>query len=204
MSYLKSVFINAPFDAQFRKLFDAIVFTIVDCGFIARCALEEDNGAQVRLEKIYGIIENCKLAVHDISRTQLDTANRLPRFNMPLELGVFLGAKRFGNAKHASKNCLILDREPFRYQKFISDLAGQDPRAHANDPEEAIKAVRNWLLHEQADVEVPSAKLIAARYGQFKSELPALSRARKWDARHLLFKEKVTLMAEWIRETPVA
>jgi hypothetical protein len=28
---------------------------------------------------------------------QLDAANRLPRFNMPLELGLFLGAQEYGS-----------------------------------------------------------------------------------------------------------
>ncbi len=54
----------------------------------------------------------------------------LPRFNMPLELGIFLGAKRFGSQKQKQKNGLILDREKYRYQSFCSDIAGQlRPRA---------------------------------------------------------------------------
>lgn len=43
---------------------------------------------------------------------------------MPLELGTFLGAKHFGSEIQKKKTCLILDKEKFRYQKFISDIAG--------------------------------------------------------------------------------
>jgi len=48
---------------------------------------------------------------------------------MPLELGIFLGAKRFGGPKQKRKNCLILDREKYRYQQYCSDIAGQDIKA---------------------------------------------------------------------------
>jgi hypothetical protein len=113
-SYDTGVFVNAPFDRRYAKIFDAIIFTVIDCGFVARCAMEIDDGSQVRLDKIFSIIEECKFAIHDISRTQLDTKHRLPRFNMPLELGMFLGAKRFGSAKHGAKSCIILDKERFR------------------------------------------------------------------------------------------
>lgn len=83
----ESVFINAPFDRRYRRLFDALVFAVVDCGFEARCALEGDDGSEVRLDKIYRLIQECALGIHDLSRTTLDSRHRLPRFNMPLELG---------------------------------------------------------------------------------------------------------------------
>ena len=46
--------------------------------------------------KIYGLIEECRYGIHDLSRTKLDEINALPRFNMPIELGLFLGAMRYG------------------------------------------------------------------------------------------------------------
>ncbi len=118
-SYNSSVFINCPFDDAFESIRNAIVFAIYDCGFIPRCALEENNSGNVRFDKIQRIIAKCKFGVHDISRTELDAHNNLPRFNMPLELGVFLGAKRYGGPDQRRKNCLILDREQYRYQQFI-------------------------------------------------------------------------------------
>ena len=202
--YEKSVFINAPFDAQYKPLFEVIVFSIIDCGFVARCALEIEDGSRVRLDKIFDIIGQCRLAVHDLSRTELDTKYKLPRFNMPLELGIFLGAKRFGRGKHAKKTCIILDTKRFRYQKFISDIAGQDPREHANKPSVAIEAVRNWLVTEAPkNGKIPSAKIIAKRFRQFQSELPRLCRQKHWDERSLTFKERVELMFRWIEDTPL-
>lgn len=131
--YSKDVFINCPFDDSYNDIFFAIIFTIFDCGFNARCALELEDSGEVRIEKITKIIKSCKYSIHDISLTELDKRTGLPRFNMPLELGIFLGAKRFGNHGQKEKVCLILDKERHRYQQFISDIAGQDIQSHQND-----------------------------------------------------------------------
>ena len=89
--YTDHVFVNCPFDADYKPMFDAIVFAVTDLGLVARSAREEDDGGESRLVKIQRIIEECKYGVHDISAVELDSVNKLPRFNMPLELGLFLG-----------------------------------------------------------------------------------------------------------------
>jgi len=139
------VFINCPLDAQYKPIFEAIVFAVLDCGLDPSCALEIDDASEVRIDKIFNIIAECKYGIHDISRTEAAPATGLPRFNMPLELGMFLAAKRFGVGKQKRKVCLILDSTPYRYQQFISDIAGQDIQIHNNSVGEAITAVRNWL-----------------------------------------------------------
>lgn len=93
----KAVFLNVPFDADYRPLFEALVFCVIDCDFEPRCALEASDGGHFHVEKITRIISTCAFGVHDISRTELDAKWGLPRFNMPFELGLFLGAKRFWN-----------------------------------------------------------------------------------------------------------
>jgi hypothetical protein len=103
-----------------------------------------DSG-QVRIEQIFQLIEGCRFGIHDISRTELDPGSNLPRFNTPLELGIFLGALRFGSGVHRRKTSLIVDRERYRYQRFISDISGQDTAAHNNDPRRLIAIVRDWL-----------------------------------------------------------
>ena len=132
-----SVFVNCPFDNAYKPMFEAVVFAVFDCGYRPRCALEAYDAGEVRIEKIIALVKNCRLGVHDISRTELNAAD-LPRFNMPFELGLFLGAKQFGNAVQRRKTCLVLDREPYRYQAFLSDIAGQDIAAHGGDPMRAM------------------------------------------------------------------
>ena len=55
-----------------------------------------EDTSQVRIDKIYNIIAGCRYGIQDISRTELDEDSGFPRFNMPLEFGVYLGAKKFG------------------------------------------------------------------------------------------------------------
>jgi hypothetical protein len=154
----ESVFINCPFDSDYQPLLRALVFTIYDCGLVARSALERDDGSEVRIDKIRRIIGESNFGVHDISRTETDALTGLPRFNMPLELGIFLGAKYFGAANHARKSCVILDRDRYRYQAFCSDLAGHDIHAHGGSEREMVRAVR-----DAARTWVPERRLPGAR-----------------------------------------
>jgi hypothetical protein len=198
--YDRNVFINCPFDSAYRPLFEAVTFAVYDCGFYPRCALEVDDSSQVRIEKITAIIKQCRLAIHDVSRTQVDKRTRLPRFNMPLELGLFLGAKIFGAGEQKKKAAIVLDTEPFRYQKYISDIAGQDIRTHSGKVEEVIKAVRNFLaFHAAADVVLPGGDRISARYRQFRNELPQACAELHLDPLDLTFGDLTRFILGWMK-----
>ncbi len=165
----RNVFINCPFDEDYLPFFHATVFAVTSCGFVARCALESDDSTENRLNKILGIIQQCSLGIHDISRTQPDREHALPRFNMPFELGLFMG---LGRTKGTGwKTGLILDTESYRYQKFLSDISGQDIHAHSNDPVQLVRIVRNWLGHQPHDREFPSAREIEKDYWDFEDYL---------------------------------
>ncbi len=172
--YADSVFLNCPFDSDYIPIFDAVVFAIFSCGFIARSALEITDSSEVRIDKICRIISNSKLAVHDLCRTELDADSNLPRFNMPLELGIFLGAKKLGTKIQREKSCLMLDREAFRYQKFISDIAGQDIRAHSGQPEQAVTQIGDWLASTTGRKTIPGGAATWQRYQRFQAQLPAI------------------------------
>jgi len=95
----KDLFINCPFSNDYRPLFEGVVFAAIYCGFFPRCALEADDSSSNRFEKICDLIGQCDFGFHDISKVELDGKSKLPRFNMPLELGLFLAAKKFGNKR---------------------------------------------------------------------------------------------------------
>ena len=196
--YNHNVFINCPFDSTYKPLFDVIVFTVHDCGFIARCALEEEDTSQVRIDKIYSIIADCRYGIHDISRIELDDDSGFPRFNMPLELGVFLGAKKFGIEEQERKKCLVLDREPYRYQQFISDIAGQDIYAHNNTPEEIVKCVRDWLRTASGRPTIPSGSIIWERYRTFLKALPRTVQKLQLVVDDLIFNDYTTVIKTWL------
>lgn len=197
--YATSVFVNCPFDRQYKPLLEAILFAIADCGFRPSCSLEIEDGSQIRIEKIFKLIANCRFGIHDISRTDLDETSRLPRFNMPLELGVFLGAKRYGPGKQKDKIGLILDRERYRYQTFLSDIAGQDIREHGDDPRRAIAIVRDWLRSASHRADIPSGSVIGQRYERFRSRLPTLCDDLELAEDELTFRDYTWLVSMWLK-----
>jgi hypothetical protein len=199
-TYDTQVFVNCPFDGSYKTLFEALVFAIADCGFRPRCALESEDSGQVRMDKIFTIISGCRFGIHDISRTELDSTTALPRFNMPLELGIFLGARRYGPRRQQEKNCLILDRDRYRYQKFISDIAGQDIREHGDDPKQAVTIVRNWLRSTSPEINIPGGEAIWKRYRSFRSELPKMCKELKLVPTRLTFRDYSWLVSAWIRD----
>lgn len=202
--YLNNVFINCPFDPAFHPMFEAIVFVIHDCGFIARCAREEEDSGDIRLQKLIRIIEDCKYGVHDISKADLDTHTHLARFNMPLELGLFMGAQRFAAKDHYNKNkkILVMDTEQFRYQQFISDLAGTDIARHDNLPANAINIIRKFLFNNTQRKTIASGTFITGRFNTFIAELPDYCDTLHWDRNDLTFVEYAICVTEWIKLNP--
>ena len=89
----RQVFINCPFDAGYRPLLQALLFTLLDAGMEPRIALESADSGQTRVQKLYQLIRDCGLSIHDISRMEPLAAGELPRFNLPFELGLDLGCR---------------------------------------------------------------------------------------------------------------
>jgi hypothetical protein len=143
-------------------------------------------------------MEECQYGIHDLSRTELDAINRLPRFNMPLELGIFLAIKRMGGKAHRRKFCLILDKSAHRYQKFISDIAGQDIRAHNKRLDIAISVTRNWL-RSCSGRSMPGGKEIHRQYKRFNTELPRLCMLMRLRTSELTHNDFTNFVTEWLR-----
>jgi hypothetical protein len=172
--YTDSVFINCPFDVQYMPLFRAIIFSIYQCGFFPRSALEEDNALDNRLDKIVRLVNGCKLGIHDISRTELNVQGH-PRFNMPFELGLFFGAKKLGDEKQKSKNALIFERVAYAYREFLSDLSGVDTKAHNNQAEQVVRLVREWLSTVSRRKTIPTLPKLRNAFLEFENKLPVIA-----------------------------
>jgi len=197
--YRQSVFINCPFDNQYWPLFEALVFTVIACGFEPRCALEELDSGTVRLEKVLRIIRSCRLAVHDLSRVELSGRHSLPRFNMPFELGLDVGCRRFGRGQFGRKRTLILDSKRYRYQAFISDISGQDIHTHSNVPDILIRRVRDWLRVNSPRSPLPGQRHIIRSFRAFTRSLPENCRQNGLDRKNILFVDYVWLARIWIK-----
>jgi len=180
-----SVFINCPFDDEFAPLFDAIVFATACCGFLPRSALESGTVAESRMERIARAVFSSKYSIHDLSRCKGEGDENLARFNMPLELGIAMGRRLATARKKERHDWLLLVREGHQYAKFVSDLAGYDPKKHNGTVEAIIPMVMVWLATRPEAIAVPTPRRVIAALTAFQ-------------------EEKARLSAEWGKEIPWA
>lgn len=194
-SYGDFVFINCPFDERYKPIFQAIIFTVYRSGFVPRSALEADDATVNRIDKIIQIIGNCKFGIHDISRVELNT-NGFPRFNMPFEYGLFLGAKLFGKGKQKEKVALILEGGRHSSKEYLSDIGGADPQAHNNKTGDAIKIVRDWLHTASRRKTVPSFQTVKDDFEEFTTaKLPIMLKENNTTLEHLTFNDYCQFVA---------
>jgi hypothetical protein len=198
--YQQNVFINCPFDNDYTPLFEAIVFAVQDSGFRPRSARERLDSGEMRLAKLRELIHASRYSIHDLSRTQLDVDTALPRFNMPFELGLDLGCRWFA-PKRQDKALLIFDSEHYRYQKFLSDIAGHDIDQHRDDPFVAVLRIRHWLRASSGKT-LRAGSVIHNRYLHFRLELPKVCTELSLDIGDLSFPDFSYAVAVWIREHP--
>jgi hypothetical protein len=192
------VFINCPFDPEFKPIFNAIVYTVVRSGYRARCAMETDDAAENRLGKIIKIIGECRFGIHDISRTESGGNPALPRFNMPLELGLWLGAHHLGRPDQAGKQCIVFDREQYRYLRFISDIGGQDIHSHDGEIPKLIAELAAWLRHLPGGLHAGGGQAILREYHEFNVLLPILSQQKDMTPDELLFADFNLMVTEYV------
>lgn len=170
------VFINCPFDDAYWPMFRAIVFAIWACGYRSRCALEAGGGT-LRLQRLHDLISESDRGIHDLSRVELSDSSGMPRFNMPFELGVAIGAKTFGGSRQRQKLSLVLARKREEWHPAVSDLAGLDPVFHDDKPKLAMAAVRDFLERTPDGVLLPGAAHLWKTYEQFERDLPELAKS---------------------------
>ena len=182
-SRTRSVFINCPFDPEYKPLLRGVCFAVMACAYVPRCALDTSDSGVVRFAEIVKILTACDRSIHDISRVELDRASRLPRFNMPLELGADLGLRLAGPAPQRRRKSLILDTEAHRYDKTLSDISGMDIEAHANDARTIIRLVRDWLNahRDEGTPPLPGATAINEDYDAYLRIAPDIVASLRLD-----------------------
>lgn len=195
----RSLFINCPFDPEYLPLLQSLIFTVLECGLEPRLALDAADSGEARVHKIRNLIRSCRFSIHDISRIEPLRDGDLPRFNIPFELGLDLGCRYYGSGRLGSKQSLVLERERYRYQKVLSDISGNDIRAHGSDPETLMIEVRNWLK-VATRLKLPSGSSLVERYGFFWVDLVDIFRRMRYfqrDIESLEVVEYIEMIRDW-------
>jgi hypothetical protein len=143
MGDFNQVFINCPFDEEYKSLLRPLLFTFCYLGFNPRIASEFLNSAETRIDKICNLIRISNYSVHDLSRCKSSSKDEFYRMNMPFEFGI-----DFGNSYYTQshKKMLVLEGKRYDYQKALSDLSGVDVKCHNNEPEDVVRCIRDWTI----------------------------------------------------------
>ena len=192
-----NVFINCPFDNVYFPLLKPLLFTIIYIDLIPQISETTDSG-QTRISHIFDLMSISKYSIHDLSRVVKIKRNDYPRFNMPFECGIDFGLKMSNTEEFGEKRFLILDKEPYRYKSIISDISGNDIKAHKEDPEEIIKAVRDWFKVILNDV--PWYKTIWLAYAEFETDFERILIDNDYDPKDinsLTFSDIIENMTAW-------
>ncbi|MFL6201875.1 MAG: hypothetical protein ACJ76J_22100 [Thermoanaerobaculia bacterium] len=196
-----NVFINCPFDEDYYPLLRPLLFTIIYLGFTPRIALERSDSGENRVDKISELLAHSRYSIHDLSRLQARRAKELYRMNMPFELGIDYGARRFGSLQMRSKRFLILERERYDFMKALSDLSGVDIKSHKNEPDGVVRAVRDWFVETVRLRRVDSSTSIWYQFTDFTSDFYHARLADGFDDKDLNMMpvpEYMDFMQEWI------
>lgn len=196
----QSVFINCPFDPDYDAVLQAILFVVVYLGFAPRLSRERNDSAEMRVEKIAGLIEASKFSIHDLSRCVSKKRGEHFRLNMPFELGIDWACRRYYGNDRDQKRFLILEEKAYRYQAALSDISGCDIQYHGGDFQTAVRKVRNWLVSE-AQVTAEGSGRILARYVDFQGryfEKQLLAGFSEEDIKDYDTSELLAGMVEWI------
>ena len=94
-----------------------------------------------------------------------------------------------------------MDIEQYRYQEFLSDIAGQDIRAHGGEEEELIRIVRDWLSDASGRKTVPGGTEIHRQYEYFLQDLPKICKKIKQEIDKLTFNDYANIVSKWIQAT---
>jgi len=198
-NYDVNIFINCPFDDEYEPIMYAMIFTIIYCGFIPKTAKDLTANGDERLKNIFVLIHDSRYLINDISKIEIDKKTKLPRFNMPIELGICIGAREYGSGIHKDKKLLLLENKQFESKKYASDLSGIDCKYHNNDYKKMIHCIRDWLNNFIGNKILHGGDTIENRYEDFLKELPLISAQLKLTIGKLTHKDKLSIMQKYIK-----
>ncbi len=197
----RNVFINCPFDEEYKSILRPLLFTVIYLGFNPRLASESLDSHENRIDKICDLIDSSKYSIHDLSRIRAERVGDFSRMNMPFEMGIEYGCRRFGLGILRQKKCLILEKRRYDFMRALSDLSGVDIESHENKPDEAVRKVRNWLAEVTGIGSIASPTLIWDKFNDFSLDFYFRRRHEGFsekDINTINISEYIGSIHEWI------
>ena len=118
---------------MYEPLLITLVGLLTFLDYRVHCVLEVRETGEGRLQRIYELMRQCRISLHDMSRIGTPA-----RFNMPFELGLACSLKL---ADPAAYEIVVFDSKPYRLDRRLSDYKGRDLYIHGDTRAGMIAAV---------------------------------------------------------------
>jgi hypothetical protein len=160
------VFLNIPYDASFERLYISYIVGISAFRLIPHTTLEIPDSTR-RLDRIQALLHECRYSIHDLSRVQVSRKGaRVPRFNMPFELGLAVSWSHVNPDRHS---WFVCDSERHRVLKSTSDLAGTDFNIHDGTIRGVMRELCNMFIRQSVR---PDVSQMMKQYRRLRSAIP--------------------------------
>ena len=197
----RNIFINCPFDDDYLPLLQPLLFTIIYFDYNPRIASESADSGEQRIDKICDLIDRSKYSIHDLSRLRSKTKKEFYRLNMPFELGIDYGCRRFATNHHRDKKFLILEKNRYDYAKALSDLSGVDIKTHEEKPGKIVRATRNWITTLASET-IDSSSVVWEQFNLFIEDFYEKRKAENFsddDIYEMPVSEFIGYIRKWIK-----
>lgn len=171
--YSRSVFINCSTHEPHRPVTEAIVFAVLDSGYIPRLAIDHAG--------LLAAVRECQFGIHDVSRG--------------FELGLFLGCKEYGSDLHRVKGILLVT------SAVRHEFLDEQVQVHANDPAEAIHHVGNWIS-KMTPLRRAGPQQVWERYQKFRKDFSALRARSSFGVGDGSIENYIKAVTEWVASHP--
>ena len=165
MAALAVLAARVPF-AALAPLLVALLAGLTALGFQPHSVLEVPSGGQNRLDRIYGLISSCGASIHDLSRVSHSGPLRVPRFNMPFELGL-----AYAIAQKQLHSFFVLEERSYRLQASLSDFNGHDPHVHGGTQDGVLRCVLDCFGSRPQQPSFATLKSLTRKLGRTVSKL---------------------------------
>ena len=163
------VFLNIPFADSHEFLYISLIAGLVALRLNPRCVLEIPP-QQSRLQRLYQLIASCPYSIHDLSYVRLSrTGHRVPRFNMPFELGIAVAVALTEQDAEAHQ-FRVFEARPYRVQQSLSDLLGHDPYIHRGCADGVLESLLDVFSHLRKAPELVEMRRLCRDLRRFRRE----------------------------------
>lgn len=204
-----SVFINCPFDADYRaRYMPALLFAVYYCSRLPVSALDEHETRE-RLPKITDLMRSTRLGLHDISPALAGKQAGYLRYNTAFELGLHHGANLFNPTKAIVRRLKVVSATDIKTARIFSDFDSFDVDVYDGDRSELVRLIVTWLHQVDAEIDygsriersVRSPLMVSRQFERFCNDITGeLGFPADVLFRQMAYHETIDAISSWMRE----